>query len=124
MLGILSKFLPFLSSGPGKMIWITTLLTTLTSFCVWGYNSIYEAGYNEASLLYKTEMVRKIEEELDKARTNWEIETDKAIALAKTEREVVEKVKTVYVDVYKTEYLCEDVGDNALELLNRVFDND
>lgn len=121
MLNLISKVFGIFSSGPGKIVAIAIITTSLVGFIMWGYNSIYSAGYNEAALEYEVKLSEKLVEEITKAQTKWQIETDKAIALVKKDQVVIEKVKTVYKDVYKTEYECEDVGQNALELLNRVF---
>jgi len=121
MWSAISNIFGMLSSGPGKMIAIAALVASLTGFVVWGYNSIYSAGYNEASLEYQVMLSEKLSEEISKAQAQWEIETKKAIALVKRDQVVIEKVKTVYKDVYRTDYTCDDIGENALELLNRVF---
>lgn len=124
MWNTLSKAFGFFSSGPGKFIAVATIVTALISFSMWGYNNIYDAGYNEAALKYEVALSEKVVEEVQKAKSQWKVESDKALQVAKKDRIVVEKVKTIYKDVYKTEYVCEDIGSNALELLNRVFDEE
>tara|TARA_R110000803_G_scaffold13482_9_gene37944 strand:- start:22650 stop:23045 length:396 start_codon:yes stop_codon:yes gene_type:complete len=124
MIGWIGKIFGMFSGIPAKLGLIVTLVTTVTTFAVWGYNNVYESGYNEAALQYETQMAKKVSEELNKAKTTWQVEAEKAIAAAKAEREVVEVTKTVYRDVYKTKFVCKDLGENALELLNRAFNDE
>lgn len=119
---MLSKIFSFFSGGYGKVILILSLVSTLTAFVMWGHSVVYSSGYTDASLVYEKAMSEQVILELDKAKIQWQIDTDKAVALADKDKEVIERVKTVYRDVYKTEYKCNDIGDNALELLNRVFE--
>lgn len=115
----ISKIVGFASSGPAKLIIIAGVITALTAFRMWDYANIYEAGFNEAALEFRSELSDQLAEEVAKARAEWKIESDRALALVEKERVVVEKTKTIYRDVYKTEYSCKDIGVNALELLNR-----
>lgn len=124
MLNLINTIKGFMTSGPGKFIAIASIVATLSSFCIWGYNQIYDAGYNEASLKYQKAYAEKLTEEINTAKEQWKIESDKALELAKAEKEVVEKVKTIYKDVYKVKYVCDDIGESAVELLNRVFEED
>ncbi len=127
MLTKILSFIPFVSklTGlPSKLIALGTILTVLISFTYWGYDKIYTAGYNEAALEYQTEMVSKVKEEVDKAKLLWKDEHDKIISNLKREKQVEIVTKEVYRDVYHTEYVCEDIGKNALELLNRPLKGD
>lgn len=119
---LISNLIPSFKSLPIKLILIAGLVTTLTTFCVWGYNTVYEAGYNKASLEYQKEVSNKVKESLVKAREEWDVEAAKALEVARSEKEIVERTKTVYRDVYRTEYVCEDIGKSAVELLNRVLE--
>lgn len=124
ILGLIGKMLPAVTGKAGKLGLIVTLISCLTGFYMWDRSNTYQAGYNEAALQYQIQMSAKVMEELTLAKQSWQVEADKAIAAAKADRLVETVVRTVYRDVYRTDFICKDIGENALELLNRVYDQE
>ena len=97
------------------LIILTTLIGALTAT----YHAVYDAGYTKASQEALQGQASVVKTALREARESWATEARATEIVIQKETQIVEVVKTVYKDVYKTKYVCKDVGSNVIELLNR-----
>ena len=95
------------------------ILTTLIGALTATYHAVFDAGYNKATVEFTKSSQELIINAVEEARATWVSEVKATTVVIEKEAETREVVKTVYKEVYKEVYICEDVGQNVIDLLNR-----
>ena len=102
---------------------ISALVIAVLGFMKWGYGEIYQNGYNEAELKWRTAQQAAIDAAVAENARVWEIAVEEAAANIKTETVIEERIRYVDREVPKIveKFVipeCRDLGPDIQRLFN------
>ena len=102
---------------------IAALVTALIAFAKWGYEEVYDAGYNAAELKWQQAQSEAILTAVRRAREAWELAAETAEENVRVETQIIERteyvereVPVVVERVVPAE--CRDLGPDIQRLFN------
>jgi len=102
---------------------ISALVIAVLGFMKWGYGEIYQNGYNEAELKWRTAQQEAIDEAVADARRDTALVYAEAMRNIENETEIIERIRVVEREVPKIvkEYVipeCRDLGPDIQRVFN------
>ena len=102
---------------------IAGLVTAILAFAKWGYDQVYDAGYQAAELKWERAQTEAVHAAVRRARAAWELAAETAEENIRVETQIIERTEYIEVEVPKivervVPAECRDLGPDIQRLFN------